>query len=616
VLQRRPPAGALAEVAEREENLEQLFQERADGALVTSAQEHKKGLMRWNDPEWTYFDVAMIGVRSGDGGLGCKSWRREPREPWGGPNGGNGGRGGDVYIRCDPRKSNLFSLKDQGVHHAAGDGGAGEPRMKTGLEGKPIYVDVPPGTVVYVRDAWLAGTTNGRFGPEENKARLVTHEAIDDRHLVGELFKEGQTLLVARGGAGGRGNAAFKTAKDHAPWILESGEKGVFRWVECVLKHVADVGIIGVPNAGKTSLLCSLTRKEAKIAAYPFTTVRPNLGTYRHDAHSILTLVDVPGLIDGAWEGRGLGYTFLRHIERCRTLMHVVSLDSEDPLRDFDLVQENLRKYSPEEYAKPQVVVVNKCDIAERLDNLPELMARLRERCGHSRVFDVSAATQYHLKDLMKRVYKWHKSIVAKDLVSVDTTHHPTAVHVGVTTKKPKKLLERPPLKPGEDEAEREEALTMVGQRQLLRIGAPIDMLRPRGPVKSEQPVELDPPRVKGRRLRAGEVEARVEYDVLEGAWRLLHPEVVRVAKQMMWHWMDAFERFNRVCKATGTTDAMREVGLQDGDTVIVCDHLFTYTPGFGEYGESRLLEYDVSHQRQMQGRAPDPFDHRGKFDD
>jgi GTP-binding protein len=585
------------------------------------SQQHKQELMRWNDPDYKYFDIAMIGVRSGNGGLGCKAWRREPCEPWGGPSGGNGGMGGSVFLRCDPRKSNLFRLKGEGTHHAAKNGGAGGPKHYHGTDGKPCFVDVPPGTVVYVRDSWLGGSTNGRFGPEEGKRRLFTHEAVDNRHLVGELTKPGQTLLVARGGAGGRGNASFKSKTDNAPWIFESGEKGCFRWIECVLKHVADVGIIGVPNAGKTSLLCSLTRKEAKIAAYPFTTVRPNLGTYRHDDNSLLTLCDVPGLIDGASEGRGLGYTFLRHIERCRTLMHVVSLDSEDPLRDFDLVQENLRKYSPEEAAKPQVVVVNKCDIAERLDHLTELMARLRERCGHSRVFDVSAVTQYHLKDLMKRVYKWHKSIVATDLVSVDTSVDPTAVYVGKGAKTksrqtiPKKAIERAPFKPGEAEAELEEATTMVGQRQLFRIGASIDVLRPRGPVKSEQFVELDPERLKGKRFRKGAVEAKVEYDVLEGAWRLLHPEVVRVAKQMQWHWMDAFDRFNRVCKATGTTDAMREVGIKDGDTVIVCDHMFTYKTGFGEFTESRMLEYDVSHARRLDDQKPDPFEHRGKYD-
>ncbi|CAE8634611.1 unnamed protein product, partial [Polarella glacialis] len=200
-----------------------------------------------------------------------------------------------------------------------------------------------------VRDIWLKGKEGGgRRHPATGVDILVTAEEISERHLVGEMTKPGQTMMVVRGGRGGKGNAAFKTHSNTAPWIAEVGEAGIGRWLEIELKMVADVGIVGVPNAGKSSLLSAVTEKQAKIAAYPFTTVVPNVGHWRKDVHGGMTLCDLPGLIQGASEGRGMGFQFLRHIERCRALIHVISGDSEDPVGDFELIQKELRDYSEE----------------------------------------------------------------------------------------------------------------------------------------------------------------------------------------------------------------------------------------------------------------------------
>jgi hypothetical protein len=299
-----------------------------------------------------------------------------------------------------------------------------------------------------------------------------------------------------------------------------------------------------------------------------------------------------------------MGFQFLRHIERCRTLMHVVSLDSEDPIRDFDAVQESLRKYSTEVAMKPQVVVVNKCDITEKLDMLPGLMDALRKRCGHSRVFDVSAATQYHLKDLMKRVFQWNKSLMRKELESVDTSRaeggvilHPTRCRsstrkVNLHTSQ----LKKPPAvhdpKPGEGDMELEEARLLVGQRQTLRINASVEAVS-----KKQQIEELDPLRKKNRMQKGKMLSSDydgplVEYDVLFASWRLLHPELERIAQMDLFKWQDGLDRFNWVVQATGTQDALAEVGAMEGDSIYCGDLTWAYSPG-NIFGSSRMLAFE-----------------------
>jgi len=534
------------------ENLEIAFKERAEQSLLNVGRAHKEAIIRWNDPDWKYFDLAMINVRGGSGGHGCKSFRREKNVPLGGPDGGNGGNGGHVYLKCIEGKFSLNPLK-VATHFNADNGLDGKGKELHGSNGDHRIIPVPPGTVVYVRDAWLKGQPKGLSAGENE---LVCYEDIGTRHVVGELTKPGQMLRVARGGKGGRGNKAFKTQKDNAPWLRETGEKGMQRWIEVELKLIAEIGIIGLPNAGKSSLLAATTAKQPKVAPYPFTTVVPNLGYYRADEHGGVTLCDVPGLIEGASEGRGMGFQFLRHIERCRTLIHVVDGSSSDPLGDFDCIQEELRQYSTAVASKPQVVVVNKCDIPEVQEFLPELMKGLRKRCGHSRVFDISVATRYNVDKLMERVYKWHKAIVLKDW---EATGKPAA-----------------------------DAEYMVDRRTMLWHGHGIEEV-----TKDIEKVELDPVKKKGTYLSNTAHKATVEWDVLEEAWRLKHPEVERVAKMTDWRLPDACERFNRVCKATGITERLTALEIEEGTSLIVVSKKFKYHPeAFGR--ESRMLTFDL----------------------
>ncbi|MEZ4736353.1 MAG: GTPase ObgE [Caldilineaceae bacterium] len=242
-----------------------------------------------------FFDQARIYVKGGDGGNGVVAFRREKYVPRGGPSGGNGGRGGHTYLVVDPALNTLHAFQ-KSVHFRAERGGHGSGANKTGAMGEDIRISVPPGTVVY----------DGESGD-----------------FLGDLTQPGQELLVAQGGRGGRGNAAFKSALQKAPRIAENGETGQERWLALELKLVADVGIIGVPNAGKSTLLSVLSAAKPKIADYPFTTVTPNLGMAEVDHRQIL-LIDIPGLMEGAHEGVGLGLDFLRHIERTRVLIHLL----------------------------------------------------------------------------------------------------------------------------------------------------------------------------------------------------------------------------------------------------------------------------------------------------
>jgi len=524
------------------------FAQRADEALLKVGREHKAPITKWNDADWEYWDVASVMVRAGNGGHGCKAFLREKNRAWGGPCGGNGGRGGDVYLRCVRGAATLGSLGRE-VHFNAKGGGNGLGKHTNGEDGYHRFVDVPPGTCVYVRDVWL----NKKKNQAPGKTELVTFEDVA-KNLVGELTQPGQILRVARGGRGGKGNAVFKSQHNTAPWIFENGEKGAVRWLDLEIKLVSDIGIIGCPNAGKSSLLASVTRKRAKVAAYPFTTTVPNLGFYKANEHGGITIADVPGLIEGAAEGRGMGIKFLRHVERCKTLIHMVSADSEDPLGDYDQIQKELAHYSTEVALKPQVIVVNKVDIPEAAERLPELMKALRTRCGHSRVFDVSVATKYHLDELMARVYKWHMSVVRKTSMR------------------------------GISDAE----AGLVGDTRILtQLGGAVDEV-----VVDKEKVKLDPefPKTKPKK---GQWEPTMEWDVFEEAWRLKHPKVEDIASKTNFNFPDALDRFNNVCKAVGMTEVMESMGLEEGEWIIVANHRFAYAPG-RVGSDSRLLIYDL----------------------
>jgi GTP-binding protein len=280
-------------------------------------------------------DHAVIHVRGGDGGSGCVSFRREKYVPRGGPDGGDGGDGGDVVLIADPQLSTLLDYHYQHQYRAE-RGRHGQGKNRTGESGADRVLRVPPGTVV--RDA---GT--GQF--------------------LGELLKGGDRCIVARGGRGGRGNAAFTTPTHRTPREHEPGDPGVERRIELELKLIADVGLVGQPNAGKSTLLAAVSAARPKIAEYPFTTLEPHLGVVGLSDGRSMVVADIPGIIEGAHEGKGLGLRFLRHIERTRTLAYLVPVDVKDHQAEYELLRRELLEYSAELAAKPHCILLSKADL-------------------------------------------------------------------------------------------------------------------------------------------------------------------------------------------------------------------------------------------------------------
>ena len=291
-----------------------------------------------------FIDLAKIYVRSGKGGNGAIHFRREKFVPRGGPDGGDGGKGGDVVLEVFHKLNTLSSFRYKPKFNAD-DGGKGSKSNMTGRSGEDLIIQVPPGTVVY----------NDETG-----------------EVLGDLVDPGQRLVIAEGGRGGRGNARFATSVRQAPRVGERGEPGQELDLRLELKLIADVGIIGVPNAGKSTLLAAVTNAKPKIASYPFTTLEPNLGVARIDDETDLILADIPGLIEGAHQGIGLGHEFLRHIQRTRVLIHLLDGSAEDPLLDFAQINSELALFDPALGDKPQIVAFNKMD-------LPDVRARWSE---------------------------------------------------------------------------------------------------------------------------------------------------------------------------------------------------------------------------------------------
>ncbi len=294
-----------------------------------------------------FVDYAVIDVAAGTGGSGAEAWRRETWVPRGGPSGGNGGRGGDVFLRADSQLATLLDYRYQ-TRYQAERGQHGMGKDRTGRDGESLVLKVPPGTVV--REA-------------------ATGE------LLGELVEDGQELVVARGGRGGRGNAAFATPTRRAPTYWEPGEEGEERRIALELKLIADVGLVGLPNAGKSTLLAAISAATPKIADYPFTTLAPNLGVVKLSDSRSFAVADIPGIIEGAHEGKGLGLRFLRHIERTRTLAFLVAVDAEDPQAEYDTLREEIGSYSEELAAKPFCVILTKTDLLAPDAPLPAIEA-------------------------------------------------------------------------------------------------------------------------------------------------------------------------------------------------------------------------------------------------
>ncbi len=325
-----------------------------------------------------FVDEATIEVTGGRGGNGCISFRREKFVPRGGPDGGDGGDGGNVYIVANPHLRTLLDYTYR-RHFKAGNGAHGSSAHKTGARGKDIEIPVPVGTEVY--DA-------------------------ETGELLADLSVPGQRLLIARGGKGGRGNAAFATPTRRAPRIAERGLPGERRRVRLVLKLLADVGIVGMPNAGKSTLISRVSAARPKIAAYPFTTLVPNLGVVKLDDERSFIIADLPGLIEGAHAGAGLGHRFLRHVERTRVLIHLLDAAAfeRDIIDDFHRINRELELYDERLARLPQIVAINKVDIPEARARAEEAAPRLAE-LGHE-VFLISAATGEGVRELMERCWQ------------------------------------------------------------------------------------------------------------------------------------------------------------------------------------------------------------------
>ncbi|MED6175420.1 hypothetical protein PIB30_078175 [Stylosanthes scabra] len=298
------------------------------------------------------FDRAKIYVKAGDGGNGVVAFRREKYVPLGGPSGGDGGRGGNVYVEVDGSMNSLLPFR-KSVHFRAGRGAHGQGRMMSGAKGEDAVVKVAPGTVV--REA----------GKED---------------VLLEMVRPGQRALLLPGGRGGRGNASFKSGNNKVPKIAENGEEGPEMWLELELKLVADVGIVGAPNAGKSTLLSVVSAAKPEVANYPFTTLLPNLGVVSFDYDSTMVVADLPGLLEGAHRGFGLGHEFLRHTERCSALIHVVDGSSPQPDLEFDAVRLELKLFSPELAEKPFLVAYNKMDLPEAYKNWGSFKEKLQSR--------------------------------------------------------------------------------------------------------------------------------------------------------------------------------------------------------------------------------------------
>jgi GTP-binding protein len=312
-----------------------------------------------------FIDEAVISVQSGDGGNGCVSFRREKHVPRGGPNGGDGGKGGDVILKSTSRRRTLHPFRFNSQFKAQ-KGAHGQGKQKTGKNGPDLIIEIPPGTLVKDAD---------------------THQILKD------FTTSGQKFIIAKGGKGGKGNYHFRSATHRTPRFAQPGEAGQSLQLKLELKLLADVGIIGLPNAGKSTLISVISSAAPKIGSYPFTTLAPNLGVVQTDWGDPFVVADIPGLIKGAHEGTGLGIRFLRHIERTRILVHLIdasSINPENPLDGYDTINHELDHYDQKLSQKPQLVVLNKLDLPASDENARIFQEAFNVR-DDSKVFFISA---------------------------------------------------------------------------------------------------------------------------------------------------------------------------------------------------------------------------------
>jgi GTP-binding protein len=420
-----------------------------------------------------FVDEIEIAVRSGSGGDGAVHFRREKYVPRGGPDGGDGGKGGDVILEVAPTLNTLSSFRHNTKFQAV-DGARGGKQNMTGRSADDLVILVPPGTIVF-----------------ETASGVV----------LGDLVKPGQRLVVARGGRGGRGNARFATSVVQTPRLAERGEPGEERNLRLELKLIADIGIIGVPNAGKSTLLSAVTKARPKIADYPFTTLEPNLGVATLDDETSLVLADIPGLIEGAHAGVGLGFDFLRHIQRTRVLIHLLDGLAEDPALDFAQINSELALFDPDLEHKPQLVAFNKMDLPDVRERWPEVAKELRKQVQRGtgpnvdgELFAVSAIAKTNLQPLLYRA------------------------------------------------------------AQLLK----------------EAPTPADEETLPVYRLKSD--PRKYTVDQTPDGWRVSGQAIERAARMTYWENYQSIRRFQRILETLGIDQALRQAGIQNGDTVYIGD--------------------------------------------
>jgi len=416
-----------------------------------------------------FIDQVVIRVASGKGGDGVVHFRREKYVPFGGPDGGDGGRGGDVILQVNPTLNTLAAFQRRRQFKAA-DGRNGGGKNQTGRSGADLIIQVPPGTVVFDEDTGS---------------------------LLGDLVREGRQLIVCRGGRGGRGNARFATPQDQAPRHAEKGEPGQTRSLRLELRLIADIGIVGVPNAGKSTLLAKVTNARPKIAPYPFTTLAPNLGVADLDGERSLILADIPGLIEGAHLGFGLGHEFLRHIQRTRVLIHLLDGLADDPIVDYAQINSELALFDPDLAKKPQVVALNKIDLPEVQSRWEEIETRLKQQ-------------------------------------GADAFADPLPIS----------------------------ALTGSNLRQLLHTAGRLLNDLPPPSETAAVPVyrfDTDPRQFTVKKMPDG--------------WRVVGEAIERAAAMTYWEYEQSVRRFQKILGSLGVEAALREAGIQEGDTVYIGDY-------------------------------------------
>ncbi len=330
-----------------------------------------------------FIDEVKIRVKGGDGGRGCVSFRREKFVPRGGPDGGDGGKGGDVVLLATEGLSTLLDLRYQ-QHYRAKNGDHGRGKNQHGKSGKDLIIPIPVGTVA---------------------------KETERGEILKDLAAEGERFLAAKGGRGGRGNARFATSTRQAPRFAGAEEKGQQRWLKLELKLLADVGLVGGPNVGKSTLLRRISAARPKVADYPFTTIIPNLGVVSYEEFKSFVMADIPGLISGAHRGAGLGSRFLRHIERTLLLVHLIDISTDpqgDPWRHYEETNEELKKFHPSLLEKPQLAVLNKIDLTVVRKKIPQ--ARESFSAKGVKIFPLSALTGEGVDDLMRETgHRWER---------------------------------------------------------------------------------------------------------------------------------------------------------------------------------------------------------------